>query len=196
MSPHGDVSPLRHKGKRIELAEPKLLEKCFWELKPTLEKGAAWMEWVWLRAYTELVAGVQEGRWKLQSEKAMLWGCPQEPEANRKQPVPFFLLQLLFSFCCCSVTQSCSTLCDPWTAARQASLSFTIPQSLLKLMSIGSVMPSNCLVPCRPLLLPTFFPSIRVFSKESALRIRCPKSWSFSFSISLSNEYSGLIDFF
>ena len=84
----------------------------------------------------------------------------------------------------------------PWTAACQASLSITNPWSLLKLMSIKSVMPSNHLILCRPLLLPpSISPSIRVFSNKSALRIRWPKYWSFSFSISLSNEYSGLISF-
>ena len=84
----------------------------------------------------------------------------------------------------------------PWTAAPQASVSFTISQSLLKLMSIESVMPSNHLILCCPLLLlPSVFPSIRVFSNESALRIKCPKYWSFNFSISPSNEYSGLISF-
>ena len=84
----------------------------------------------------------------------------------------------------------------PWTAARQASLSFTIPWSLLKLMSIKLVMPSNHLVLCHPLLfLPSIFPSIRDFSKESALRIRWPKYWSFSFSVSPSNEHRGLISF-
>ena len=82
-----------------------------------------------------------------------------------------------------------------WTAARQASLSFTISQSLLKLMSIESVMPSNHLILCRLLLLPSIFPSIRVFSNESALCISQPKYWSFNFSISPSNEYSGLISF-
>ena len=83
-----------------------------------------------------------------------------------------------------------------WTAAHQASLSFTISQSLLKLRSIESVMPPNRLVLCRPLLLlPSIFPSIRVFSNESALDSRWPKYWSFSFSISPSNEYSGLISF-
>ena len=82
------------------------------------------------------------------------------------------------------------------TAARHASLSITNSQSLLKLMSIESVMPSNHLILCHPLLLPpSIFPSIRVFSKESVLRIRWPKDWSFSFSISPSNEYSGLISF-
>ena len=84
----------------------------------------------------------------------------------------------------------------PWTAARQASLSFTISCSLLKLLPIESVMPSNHPVLCHPLLLlPSIFPSIRVFSNESVLSIRWPKFWSFSFSISPSNEYSGLICF-
>ena len=84
----------------------------------------------------------------------------------------------------------------PWTAACQASLSITSSQSLLKLMSIESVMPSNHLILCRPLLLPpSNIPSIRVFSNESVLCIRWPKFWSFSFSISPSNEYSGLISF-
>ena len=83
-----------------------------------------------------------------------------------------------------------------WTAACQASLSFTNSQSLLKPMSIESVMPSNHLILCHPLLLlPSTFPSIRLFSNESVLHIRWPKYWSFSFSISTSNEYSGLITF-
>ena len=84
----------------------------------------------------------------------------------------------------------------PWTAALQASLSITNSWSLLKIMSIKSVMPSNHLILCHPLLLlPSIFPSIRIFSCESVLRIRWPKYWSFSFSISLSNDYSGLISF-
>ena len=84
----------------------------------------------------------------------------------------------------------------PWTAACQASLSFSISQSLLKLMSIASLMPSNHLILCHPLLLlPSIFPSIKVFSNESALHIRWPKYWSFSFSISPYSEYSGLISF-
>ena len=83
-----------------------------------------------------------------------------------------------------------------WTATQQDSLSFTISWSLLKLMSMESVMPSNYLILCYPLLLlPSIFPSIRVFSNESALRVRWPKYWNFSFSISPSNEYSGLISF-
>ena len=84
----------------------------------------------------------------------------------------------------------------PWTAAGQASLSFTISQSLLKLMSIELMMPFNYLILCRPLLLPlSIFPSIRVFSNESALHIRWPKYWNFSFNINPSSEYSGLISF-
>ena len=89
-----------------------------------------------------------------------------------------------------------NSLQTSWTAARQASLSNTNSQSLLKLMSIESVMPSNHLILCHPLLLlPSIFPSIRVFSTESVICIRWPKFWSFSFSISPSNEYSGLISF-
>ena len=84
----------------------------------------------------------------------------------------------------------------PWTAAHQASLSIINSRSLFKFMSIESVMPANHLILCRPLLLPpSIFPSIRGFSNESALHIRWPKYWSFSFSISPSNEYSGLISF-
>ena len=83
----------------------------------------------------------------------------------------------------------------PWTAAHQASLSITNSQSLLKFMSMESMMPSSHLILCHPLLLPSVFPSIRVFSNESALHIRWPKYWSFSFSISPSSEHPGLISF-
>ena len=96
---------------------------------------------------------------------------------------------------CSPVQFSCSVV-TPWTAACQTSLSIINFQSLLKLMSIESVMPSNHLILCCPLLLlPSIFPSNRVFSSESVLHIRRPKYWSFSFSISPSNEYSGLISF-
>ena len=95
-----------------------------------------------------------------------------------------------------SVTQSCPTLCDPWIAARQASLPITISRSSLRLMSIESVMPSSHLILCRPLLLlPPILPSISLFSNESTLRMRWPKYWSFSFSIIPSKEYPGLISF-
>ena len=94
-----------------------------------------------------------------------------------------------------SVTQSCPTLC-PWTAACQASLSIISSWGLLKLMSIELTMPSDHLILCRPLLLlPSIFPSIRIFSNELIFHIRWSKYWSFSFSISPSNEYSGLISF-
>ena len=102
----------------------------------------------------------------------------------------------------CLVVQSLSCVwhyMNPWTAALQASLSFTLSWSLLKLcpltlsLSIESVMPSNRLILCHPRLLPSVFPSIKVFSNESALPIRWPEYWSFSFSISLSDEYPGLI---
>jgi len=100
--------------------------------------------------------------------------------------------KLFLLFSCCHI----QLLVTPWTAAHQASLSFTISWSLLKLMSIRSVMPSNHLFLCHPLLLlPSIFPSIRVFTNESALHIRWPKYWSFNFSISPSNKYSGLISF-
>ena len=111
-----------------------------------------------------------------------------------------FLLKLAsVDNCCsisCSVAKSCLTLCDPVYWACQTSLSFTISWSLLKLTSIEWVMPSNHVIFCCPrLLLPSIFPSIRVFSNESALRMRWPNYWSFSFNISPSNEYSGLISF-
>ena len=110
------------------------------------------------------------------------------------------LIPVFFSFSCnnqfSSVTQLCLTLCDPWTAACQASLSITSSWSLPKLMYIESVMPSNYLILCCPLLLPpSIFPNTRVFSNESALCIKRPKYWSFNLNISPSNEYSGSISF-
>ena len=95
-----------------------------------------------------------------------------------------------------SVAKSCSSLCDPMTAAHQASLSITSSRNSLKLMSIELVMSSNHLILCHPiLLLPSIFLTIRVFSNESVLCIRWPKYWSFSFNISPYNEYSGLTSF-
>ena len=95
-----------------------------------------------------------------------------------------------------SVTQSCPILCDPWTAAHQASLFIMTSWSFLKLMSTESLMPSNHLILCHPpLLLPSIFSNIRVFSSESVLCIRWPKYWSFRFSISPSNEYAGFTSF-
>ena len=95
-----------------------------------------------------------------------------------------------------SVNHLCPTLCDPTNCSTPCFLSSTNSQSLLKLMSIESVMSSNHIILCHPLLfLPSIFPSINVFPNESALRIRWPKDWSFSFSTSPSNEYPGLISF-
>ena len=93
------------------------------------------------------------------------------------------------------VTQSYQTLCDPMDHRHQASLPITNSQSFLKLMSIESVMPSNHLILCHPLLPPSIFPSIRVFSNESALHISWPKYWNCSFKISPTNEHPGLISF-
>ena len=96
-------------------------------------------------------------------------------------------------YCCCSVTQLCLIFATPWTAARQTSLPFTVSWSLFKLMSIKSMMPFKHLILFHPLFLPSIFLSIRVFSSELALWIGWPKYWSFSFSNSPSNEYSGFI---
>ena len=105
------------------------------------------------------------------------------------------ILSTMFQFNSFQLLSCVQLFATPWTAASQSSLYITNSRSLLKLMSIESVMPSHHLILCRPLLLPSIFPSIRVFSNESVLHIRWPKYWSFSFSISLSNEYSGLIFF-
>ena len=106
----------------------------------------------------------------------------------------FFTLLTFLILCCCSFAKLCLTLCDPMVMACQSSLSITISCSLLKLMSIESVMPSNYFILCHLyLLLPSIFPSICVFSNDSALHIRWPNYWSFR--INPSNEYSGLISF-
>ena len=106
--------------------------------------------------------------------------------------MPFIFSSVQFS----SVAQSCPTLCNPWTTSCQVSLTIINSQSLLKLMSIESVMQSSHLILYFPLLLlPSIFPSIRVFSNESVLRNRWPKYWSFSFISSPSSEYSGWISF-
>ena len=110
--------------------------------------------------------------------------------------LPWGLMGSFTSYCCCSVAHHVWLFEIPWTVACQASLSFIISQSLLKFMSIESVMPSSHLIHCLPLLLlPSIFPSIRVFSNELALPIRWPEYWSFSFSINPYNEYSRLISF-
>ena len=118
----------------------------------------------------------------------MLWACYRLSGGHKAmETVQFSSVQSL---------SHVRLFATPWTAAHQAFLSITNSQSLLKLMSIEWVRPSNCLILCRPLLLlPSIFPSIRVFSNESVRCIRWPKYRSFSFSISSSNEYSGLISF-
>ena len=109
---------------------------------------------------------------------------------------PSAILRLGLTFSSVQSLSRVQLFVTPWTAARQASLSVTNSQNLFKLMSIESVIPSNHLILCHPLLLlPSIFPSIRIFSNEPVLRIKWPKYWSFSFSISPSNEYSGLIFF-
>ena len=112
--------------------------------------------------------------------------------------VNIFSIRKYYNLIYFSIQFSCSVVSNsvtPWTAACQASLSITNSWSLLKLMSIKSAMPSNHLILCHPLLLFPVLPSIRVFSNESVLRIGWPKYWSFSFNISPSNQYSGLISF-
>ena len=109
---------------------------------------------------------------------------------------PHILQNFIYQFSSVQLLSRVWLFVTPWTAARQVSLSITNSRSSLKLMSIESVMPSNHLILCRPLLLlPSIFPSIRVFSNESALPIRWPKDWSFNFNISPSNEHPGLISF-
>ena len=115
---------------------------------------------------------------------------------NRRWILKKFKLSNKYKFSSVQSVSHARLFVIPWTAARQASLSIIISQRLLKLVSIESVMPSNHLILCNPLLLlPSIFPRIKVFSNESVLWSRWPKYWSFSFSISPSNEYSGLISF-
>ena len=113
---------------------------------------------------------------------------------SQKQKLPGKVFSSCWWACrCYSFTKWCPTLCDPMDRSMPGFI--TISLSFLKLMSIESVMPSNLLILCHPLLLPSIFPSIRVFSNESTLHIKWPKYWSFSFSTSPSNEYSRLISF-
>ena len=122
-----------------------------------------------------------------------LWYCTALMQLNGLKLIPCFQG---YQFCSVQSLSRVPLFATPWTAAQQASLSITDSQSLLKLMSIELVVPSNHLILCHPLfLLPSIFPSIRVFASESVLHIRWPKYWSFTFSNSPSNEYSGLISF-
>ena len=138
------------------------------------------------------------------------WPQPSQPphpiashfnnDSNWDIPISYIFIEKegkwMFQFSSVASLSHVRLFATPWTAACQASLSITSSRSLPKRMSFESVMPSNHLILCRPLLLPpSIFPSIRVFSNESALHIRWPKYWSCSFSISPFNEYSGLISF-
>ena len=127
--------------------------------------------------------------WKLQSTQSVVAAITDElgiPFPLHRGKIFFFVQSLNHVW----------LFATPWTAAHKASMSITNSQSLLKLVSIQSVIASNHLILCHPLLfLPSVFPSFKVFSNESVLRIRWPKYWSFSFSISPSNEFSGLISF-
>ena len=137
---------------------------------------------------------------RLEVRKPGSWMSPAvgtiTPKVHQELTGAFAFQIFLPILSCCSVAQSCPTLCDPMDCSMPPFLSITNSWSLLKLMFMESVKPSNHLILCHPLfLLPSIFPSIRVFSDESALRVRLLKYWSFSFSISPSNEYSGLISF-
>ena len=132
-------------------------------------------------------------RWAVPTEVCP--NCNSMSKANALFEATEFRSNLLCSYCCCSVAQLCLTLCHPMDCSTPGFF-ITSSQSLLKLMSIESVRLSNHLILCGPLLiLPSIFPSIRVFSSESVLHIRWPKYWYFSFRISSSSEYSGLISF-
>jgi len=152
-------------------------------------EGIPWLHWFWnVSRPTVRIRKQPEGS---RLERNMGW--KGEIDMNREKKIAALLPCLLLS----QFSHSCIQLfATPWTAASQPSLSITNSQSLLKLMSIESVMPCNHLIVCGTLfLLPSIFPSIKVFSNESVIHIRWPKYWSFSFSISPSSEYSGLISF-
>ena len=129
----------------------------------------------------------------------LIFSCSKKTSQLKQSLVPWKFVFYYICSSCWPVQFSHSVMSDsvtPWTAAHQASLSIASSWSLLKLMSVESVMPSNHLILHLPLLLPpSIFPSIRIFSSESVLHIRWPQYWSFSFNISPSNEYSGLISF-
>ena len=143
-------------------------------------------------------ARIQVSEWRCYSLRlfASKWWENWDPKASDAQYWFVGISFISWGFSSVQLLSCVWLFVTPWAVARQASLSITSSQSLLKPMSIASVIPSNHLLLCRPLLLlPSVFTSIRVFSKESVLRIRWPKYWSFSFSSSPPNEYSGLISF-
>ena len=171
-------------------------------LENSMDRGAWWAaihevtnSWIQLSNFTSILSRVI---WQM---KLSFTNLPRVNQTVRIQIQICFTLKTCFyyiSYLSVTSVQLLSHvqhLAIPWTAAHQASLSITSSQSLQKLMSTESVMPSNHLILCRPLLLPSIFPSTRMFSNESALHIRWPKYWSFSFNISPSNEHPGLISF-
>ena len=180
-------------GQEDSLKEEMATHSQYSCLENPIERGAWWAvvhgvtnSWTWLSEYARL------GR---RGQRRGKTGVPLGPFPTfnqRNSDFFFFFGKLLLLF----FSHQVQLFAIPYTAKRQATLTFTIPWSLLKLMSIESVMPSNHLIFCCPLLfLSSILPSIRVFSKELALSIRWPKYWSFSFSNNLSKEYSGLISF-
>ena len=202
--PGEGVDPARSPGEGWGATEPNLCSQC-WEMTKGKEALIGILGKVtWKR-----------GSWRVKRSASALWnwrkGIPSREHskyyisnlryaddtilmAESKEKLKSLLMKVRFS----SVhsLSHVQLFAVPWTAAHQASLSITNSQSLLKFMSIESVIPSNHLILCHCLLLlPSILPSTRVFSSESALHIRWPKHWSFSFSISPSNEYSGLISF-
>ena len=159
-----------------------------WGLKETdMTEQLNWRLWLFAMKQQSTDSALMDPHSHLPTEPDH-WHSPL-CNISRCAPVPW-----LSQACCFLVAKSC-LFATSWSAASQAFLSFTIFSSLLKLMSIDSVMPFNHLILCCPLLPPSLFPSIRVFSSELTLHIRWPKNWSFSVSINPSTEYSGLISF-
>ena len=150
---------------------------AWWATVHRVAKSRTWLKWLSTHAWCmgKNCCGTSITEWK---------PCSRHPWGSCKCPVQFI-----------SVAQLCPTLCDPRDCSMPSFRVHPNSWSLFELMSIVSVMPSNHLILCCPLLPPSIFPSIRIFSNESVLHIRWPKDWSFSFSINPSNEYSGLISF-
>ena len=168
------------------------LEKCLFNIYGSF---FVYFLWLWSKAFASLIKSRTVGLVRPEFQAYFLPTAPWS-RSYCDAPVIDGTIKALTRELGVNQFSSVAQLLTPWTAVRQASLSITNFWSLLKLMSIESVMPSNHLILCRPLLLPpSIFPSIRVFSNESVLRIGWPEYWSFSFSIIPSNEYWGLISF-
>ena len=166
------------------------------ELELSIGWGAEMILTGWLECLLFFFFNLLPLLWNLM--RVSLFVCCLRAKFSVVSPLALLIIRpaCFKAICYCSMLSPVWLFATPWTAAGQASLSSTISQSLLKLMSTESVMPSNHLFHCCPLLLlPSIFLSIRVFSNEQALHIRWPKYWSFSCSNSPTNEYSGLISF-